>query len=176
MSILRLPRDCSMYRAAHVRALFAPRRNPCEPSLCGVFPRLCPVLRRRRATDLACHELAVFHAVWFSRHRSRARSPGEHLTLPPARLQGIRACVFDAYGTLFDFASAAARGRAERARDVTHRAVARQAAAIHLAPRAFRPPRRLLASHGGRPRFRAGNDRHRHTMPARAADGTLPYA
>ena len=28
---------------------------------------------------------------------------------PPQRLQGIRACVFDAYGTLFDFASAAAR-------------------------------------------------------------------
>ncbi len=27
----------------------------------------------------------------------------------PASLQGIRACVFDAYGTLFDFASAAAR-------------------------------------------------------------------
>ena len=27
----------------------------------------------------------------------------------PAGLQGIRACVFDAYGTLFDFASAAAR-------------------------------------------------------------------
>jgi len=31
------------------------------------------------------------------------------MTLPPARLQGIRACVFDAYGTLFDFASATAR-------------------------------------------------------------------
>src|SRR5271167_1143125 len=29
---------------------------------------------------------------------------------PPVRhLEGIRACVFDAYGTLFDFASAAAR-------------------------------------------------------------------
>jgi len=27
----------------------------------------------------------------------------------PARLTGIRACVFDAYGTIFDFASAAAR-------------------------------------------------------------------
>ena len=27
----------------------------------------------------------------------------------PRRLEGIRACVFDAYGTLFDFASAAAR-------------------------------------------------------------------
>ncbi len=27
----------------------------------------------------------------------------------PQRLQGVRACVFDAYGTLFDFASAAAR-------------------------------------------------------------------
>src|SRR5271165_6849798 len=27
----------------------------------------------------------------------------------PLRLEGIRACVFDAYGTLFDFASAAAR-------------------------------------------------------------------
>jgi len=25
------------------------------------------------------------------------------------RLEGVRACVFDAYGTLFDFASAAAR-------------------------------------------------------------------
>src|SRR6516164_6924817 len=28
---------------------------------------------------------------------------------PPPRLEGVRACVFDAYGTLFDFASAAAR-------------------------------------------------------------------
>jgi hypothetical protein len=28
----------------------------------------------------------------------------------PTRLRGIRACVFDAYGTLFDFASATARG------------------------------------------------------------------
>ena len=27
----------------------------------------------------------------------------------PTRLEGVRACVFDAYGTLFDFASAAAR-------------------------------------------------------------------
>jgi 2-haloacid dehalogenase len=31
------------------------------------------------------------------------------VTAPPARLAGVRACVFDAYGTLFDFASAAAR-------------------------------------------------------------------
>jgi hypothetical protein len=31
------------------------------------------------------------------------------MTAPSARLQGIRACVFDAWGTLFDFASAAAR-------------------------------------------------------------------
>jgi 2-haloacid dehalogenase len=30
-----------------------------------------------------------------------------------ARIEGIRACVFDAYGTLFDFASAAARCRDE---------------------------------------------------------------
>src|SRR5579862_7387405 len=29
----------------------------------------------------------------------------------PARLSGIRACVFDAYGTLFDYASAAAACR-----------------------------------------------------------------
>ena len=28
---------------------------------------------------------------------------------PVRRLEGIHACVFDAYGTLFDFASAAAR-------------------------------------------------------------------
>ena len=34
---------------------------------------------------------------------------GELVTLPSAGLHGIRACVFDAYGTLFDFASAAAR-------------------------------------------------------------------
>ena len=31
--------------------------------------------------------------------------------MPEARLTGIRACVFDAYGTLFDYASAAARCR-----------------------------------------------------------------
>src|ERR1700685_1360366 len=31
------------------------------------------------------------------------------MTEPVGRLDGIRACVFDAYGTLFDFASAAAR-------------------------------------------------------------------
>jgi 2-haloacid dehalogenase len=31
------------------------------------------------------------------------------LTQPPRSLDGVRACVFDAYGTLFDFASAAAR-------------------------------------------------------------------
>jgi 2-haloacid dehalogenase len=31
------------------------------------------------------------------------------LTQPPRSLDGIQACVFDAYGTLFDFASAAAR-------------------------------------------------------------------
>jgi len=31
------------------------------------------------------------------------------MTQPPRPLEGVRACVFDAYGTLFDFASAAAR-------------------------------------------------------------------
>ena len=31
------------------------------------------------------------------------------MTQPPRSLNGIQACVFDAYGTLFDFASAAAR-------------------------------------------------------------------
>jgi 2-haloacid dehalogenase len=31
------------------------------------------------------------------------------MTQPPRSLNGVRACVFDAYGTLFDFASAAAR-------------------------------------------------------------------
>jgi 2-haloacid dehalogenase len=31
------------------------------------------------------------------------------LTQPPRSLDGVQACVFDAYGTLFDFASAAAR-------------------------------------------------------------------
>jgi 2-haloacid dehalogenase len=31
------------------------------------------------------------------------------MTQPPRSLDGIQACVFDAYGTLFDFASAAAR-------------------------------------------------------------------
>ena len=31
------------------------------------------------------------------------------MTQPPRSLEGVRACVFDAYGTLFDFASAAAR-------------------------------------------------------------------
>jgi 2-haloacid dehalogenase len=31
------------------------------------------------------------------------------MTQPPRSLDGVRACVFDAYGTLFDFASAAAR-------------------------------------------------------------------
>ena len=30
------------------------------------------------------------------------------MTQKPERLQGVSACVFDAYGTLFDFASAAA--------------------------------------------------------------------
>ena len=31
------------------------------------------------------------------------------MTQPPRSLEGVGACVFDAYGTLFDFASAAAR-------------------------------------------------------------------
>ena len=31
------------------------------------------------------------------------------MTQPPRSLEGVQACVFDAYGTLFDFASAAAR-------------------------------------------------------------------
>jgi 2-haloacid dehalogenase len=31
------------------------------------------------------------------------------MTRPPHPLRGVSACVFDAYGTLFDFASAAAR-------------------------------------------------------------------
>ena len=31
------------------------------------------------------------------------------MSAPGHRLEGVRACVFDAYGTLFDFASAAAR-------------------------------------------------------------------
>ncbi|NNM61937.1 MAG: redoxin domain-containing protein, partial [Steroidobacteraceae bacterium] len=51
------------------------------------------------------------------RHRQRAvpapRSRPQSLSDPGnremSRLQGIRACVFDAYGTIFDFASAAAR-------------------------------------------------------------------
>ena len=33
------------------------------------------------------------------------------VTSTPAALSGIKACVFDAYGTLFDFASAAKRCR-----------------------------------------------------------------
>ncbi len=36
---------------------------------------------------------------------------------PPAPLEGIRACVFDAYGTMFDYASAAARCRDELGED-----------------------------------------------------------
>jgi 2-haloacid dehalogenase len=48
------------------------------------------------------------------------------------KMSGIHACVFDAYGTLFDYASAAAKcedrlGRQARA---LHNAVARQAVAI----------------------------------------------
>jgi 2-haloacid dehalogenase len=31
------------------------------------------------------------------------------IIMAPAPLTGVRACVFDAYGTLFDFASAARR-------------------------------------------------------------------
>ena len=53
------------------------------------------------------------------------------------RLDGIRACVFDAYGTLFDYASAAARCR-DLLGDKLERlngALAGEAAAIHLASR-----------------------------------------
>src|SRR5664279_1490838 len=63
------------------------------------------------------------------------------------------------------------QGSPARARDAAHRAVARQAIAIHLVARAFRPPRRLLASYRRRPRLRARNDRHRDAGAARAADG-----
>ncbi len=76
-------------------------------------------------------------------------------------LRGLRACVFDAYGTLFDFASAAAalRRRARRRGPTPRGAVARQAAAIHVAARAAGPPRRFLAGDRRRARFRARDAR-----------------
>ncbi len=43
---------------------------------------------------------------------SRSRRQGEEF-VTDTPLEGIRACVFDAYGTLFDYASAAARCKDE---------------------------------------------------------------
>ena len=90
-------------------------------------------------------------------------------------LQGVRACVFDAYGTLFDFASAAARcpDVPEAKRAPAHRPLARQAAPVHMAAHAREPLRRFLASDGRRARFHPRKPRSRIPLPARAPDGAL---
>ena len=90
----------------------------------------------------------------------------------------MRACVFDAYGTLFDFASAASAPvpTCWATRPRRHRALARQAAAIHLAARAAGPPRRLLAGHRRRPRLLAGDAGDRRAGPARSPDEPLSDA
>ena len=51
------------------------------------------------------------------------------------RLDGIKACVFDAYGTLFDFASAAARCQdvPDQKLVCPHLALAGKAASVHVA-------------------------------------------
>ena len=64
------------------------------------------------------------------------------------RLAGIRCVVFDAYGTLFDVASAAAAERdalGERWSALAE-TLAREAAPVHLAPRPDGPARRLPAA------------------------------
>ena len=78
---------------------------------------------------------------------------------PSTGLADIRACVFDAYGTLFDFASAAraCRDVLGDERRPADRAVARQAAAIHVAARRPGPPCGFLAGHRRRARFRPGD-------------------
>ena len=89
---------------------------------------------------------------------------------------GLRACVFDAYGTLFDVHSAVAwlRPRLGARADPALPAVARQAARVHLAPFADGPPCRLLAGHRGPPGLALA--RRRRPGAARAADAGLPRA
>ena len=81
------------------------------------------------------------------------------MAAPAPALAGVRACVFDAYGTLFDFASAAdsCRDEARSGRGPADRAMARQAARLHVASRRAGPPRRFLAGDRRRARLLAGN-------------------
>ena len=70
-------------------------------------------------------------------------------------LTGIRACVFDAYGTLFDVNSAAERTprRASRQMAAVGRGLASKTTTVHLAAQPDRKARRFLATHWRSPRL-----------------------
>ena len=90
----------------------------------------------------------------------------------------VRACVFDAYGTLFDLASAAARCNdvlGDKTAAVAA-ALAREADHLHLAAGRAEPARRLLAGDRRRARLHAGDARHHRPRRPRAPDGPLPQA
>ena len=93
-------------------------------------------------------------------------------------LAGTEMCVFDAYGTLFDFNSAVARHRAAVGpkADALSRAVALQADPVHLAAQRHGRLRAVLAGdrRGARPLPRRAW--HRRSGGARQTDGRLPGA
>src|SRR5579883_1855500 len=61
---------------------------------------------RRFAAGMHMHPQRRERWLWF-----RCKQEREQTKMGVTRFSGIRACVFDAYGTLFDYASAAARCR-----------------------------------------------------------------
>ena len=83
------------------------------------------------------------------------------MTHTPRSLDGVQACVFDAYGTLFDFASAAARcpDVPEDRRAALTALWRDKQLQYSLAAHAREPLRRLLAGHRRGARFRAGKPR-----------------
>src|ERR1700741_4438789 len=93
-------------------------------------------------------------------------------------LAGIEACVFDAYGTLFDFAAAARGCRDVLGADADKLTALWRDKQLQYTWLALvcRPLRGFLAGDGRGPRLRAGTARGRPPGPARAADDALPDA
>ena len=90
----------------------------------------------------------------------------------------VRACVFDAFGTLFDLASAAARCNdvlGDKTAAVATLWREKQITYTWLRGDA-EPARRLLAGDRRRARLHAGDARHLRPRRARAPDGPLPQA
>ena len=90
-------------------------------------------------------------------------------------LHGVQACVFDAYGTLFDFAAAARKSRDVLGDDIDRlTALWRDKQLQYTWLRAAQE--RHMAGHWRCARVCAGNNGPRKTWPSCPADVALSYA